>query len=465
MERIEATPTLTAEISVFVRAIEELKANLTGQLIRPGDAAYEQARQLWNGRIDKYPALIVRCQTTQDVVLAVNFARSHNLPVAVRAGGHNSNGFALADRGLVIDLSAMKQITVNPVKHTAQAQPGLTFGEFSRALLPFGLATTTGICAGTGISGATLGGGIGWLMGKYGLAIDNVLSFELVTAEGQLLQASATENPDLFWGLRGGGGNFGVITSIKYQLHPMGQVLAGMVIHPLANAKEAMRFYSDFSQATPDEVTAYAFLATVPDIGPAFIIMAGYFGDDLAEGERLLAPVRQFGPPMVDLIQPMGYPDFLAMVDPLAPDGRRYYQPGYSIKQFNDEIIDNLIGWAEKMTSPFSAILIHHVHGAATRVAPDATAFALREPHYIIMHDAAWEEGPAEPHVEWVRVSFAAMQRFAMRGLYVNFIVGEKEEAVRDSYQGNYERLAALKRKYDPTNFFRSNQNIKPAVK
>jgi hypothetical protein len=245
----------------------------------------------------------------------------------------------------------------------------------------------------------------------------------------------------------------------------MGQVLAGMVIHPLSNAKEAMRFYSDFSQAAPDEVTAYAFLATVPDIGPAFIIMAGYFGDDLAEGERLLAPVRQFGPPIVDLIRPMAYPDFLAMVDPLAPDGRHYYQPGYSIKQFNDEIIDNLIGWAEKMTSPFSAILIHHVHGAATRVAPDATAFALREPHYIIMHDAAWEEGPAEPHLEWVRVSFAAMQRFASQGLYVNFIVGEKEEAVRDSYRGNYKRLAALKRQYDPTNFFRSNQNIKPAVK
>jgi hypothetical protein len=465
MNITETIPTLRAEIPAFVRAIEELEANFTGQLIRPGDTAYEQARQLWNGRIDKYPALIARCQTVQDVILAVNFARSHNLPVAVRAGGHNSNGFALADQGLVIDLSAMKQITIDPVKRTAQAQPGLTFGEFSRALHPYGLATTTGICAGTGLAGATLGGGIGWLMGKHGLAIDNVLSFELVTAAGRLLKANATENPDLFWGLRGGGGNFGIVTRIEYRLHPLNHVLAGMVIHPLSNAKEALRFYSDFSQATPDEVTAYAFLATVPDVGPALIIMAGYFGDDPIEGERLLAPVRQFGPPVVDLIRPMTYPDFLAMVDPIAPDGRNYYQPGYSVTQLSDEIIDNLIGWAEKMTSPFSAILIHHVHGAATRVAPDATAFALREPHYIIMHDAAWDEGPAEPHVEWVRVSFAAMQRFANRGLYVNFIVGEKEEAVRDSYRDNYERLAALKSKYDPTNFFRSNQNIKPAVK
>jgi FAD/FMN-containing dehydrogenase len=465
MQIAKPNPTLTTEIPAFAPAVEELEARLAGQLLRPGDVAYEQARPLWNGRIDKYPALIARCRTTQDVILAVNFAREHHLTVAVRGGAHNSNGFATVNNGLVIDLSQMKQVTVNPVTRTAHAEPGLTFGEFSRALLPFGLATTTGICAGTGISGATLGGGTGWLMGKYGLAIDNVLSFELVTADGQLLKASAEENPDLFWGLRGGGGNFGVVTAIKYQLYPLGQVLAGMVIHPLSNARQTLRFYRDFSQATRDEVTAYAFMATVPDVGPAVIMMAGYFGDDLTEGERLLAPLRQFGPPLVDLIQPRAYPDFLAMVDPLAPDGRHYYQPGYSIKQLSDEVIDNLVGWAEKMTSPFSAILIHHIHGAATRVAPDATAFALREPHYIVMHDAAWDDGPAEAHLEWAQVSFAAMQRFAMRGVYMNFIVGEKEAAVRDSYRANYERLAALKQKYDPTNFFRLNQNIKPAVK
>ncbi len=238
-----------------------------------------------------------------------------------------------------------------------------------------------------------------------------------------------------------------------------------MIIHPLANAKEVLRFYSAFSSTAPDEVTAYAFLATLPDIGPVAIVMAGYFGDDMAEGERLLAPMRQFGAPVVDNIQLRDYPEVLAMIDPIAPDGRNYYQPGYSVKQLTGEIIDNLVGWAEKFTSPFSAVLIHHVHGAATRVAPDATAFALREPHYVVMHDAAWEEGPAEPHLEWVRVSLAAMQPYAMRGLYVNFIVGEKEEAIRDSYRGNYERLAALKSKYDPTNFFRSNQNIKPAAK
>ena len=465
MKITESSPTLTARNPAFGPAVEALEARLSGQLIRPGDTAYDQARQLWNGRVDRYPALIARCQTAQDVVLAVNFARDHNLAVAVRGGAHNSNGFATVNNGLVIDLSQMKGIEVDPNRRIARAEPGLTFGEFSRATQAYGLGTTTGICAGTGISGATLGGGTGWLMGKYGLAIDNVRSFELVTADGQLRKASAEENADLFWGLRGGGGNFGVITAIEVQLHPLDQVLGGMAIYPLAKAKETLRFYREFSNATPDEVTVYAFLATVPEVGPAVIIMGGYFGDDLAEGERLLAPLRRFGPPLVDLIQPMAYPDLLTMVDPIAPDGRNYYQPGYSIKQLSDEIIDNLVGWAEKFTSPFSAILIHHIHGAATRVAPDATAFALREPHYIVMHDAAWEDGPAEAHIEWARAGFAAMQPFAMRGVYVNFIVGENEEAVRDSYQANYERLAVLKQKYDPTNFFRANQNIKPALR
>lgn len=463
MQVTEISPALTTQVPAFAAAVELLQTRLSGQLVRPGDAAYEQVRQLWNGRVDKYPALIVRCQNAQDVMLAVNFARDHALTVAVRGGAHNSNGFATVNNGLVIDISPMKRIVVNPVKRTAYAESGLTFGEFSRALLPFGLATTTGICAGTGISGATLGGGTGWLMGKYGLAIDNVLAIELVTAAGELRTASATQNPDLFWGLRGGGGNFGVVTAIKYQLHPLGEILAGMVIHPLANAKNVLRFYREFSSHAPDDVTAYAFLATVPEIGPAVIIMVGYVGNDLVFGERLLAPVRQFGPPLVDNIQPMAYPDFLAMVDPLAPDGRNYYQPAHSVKQFSDEALDTLIGSAEKFTSPFSAILIHHVHGAATRIAPDATAFALREPHYIVMHDAAWEDGAAETHMAWAQASFSAMQPFAMAGLYANFIVGQNDDAVKESFRANYERLAVLKQKYDPTNFFRLNQNIKPA--
>jgi FAD/FMN-containing dehydrogenase len=301
-------------------------------------------------------------------------------------------------------------------------------------------------------------------MGKYGLAIDNVLSFDLVTADGQLRKASATKNPDLFWALRGGGGNFGIVTAIEYQLHPLAQILGGMIIHSMTNAREVLRFYQEFSTASPDDVTAYAFLVTMPDIGPAVILMAGYFGDDMAAGEELLAPLRQFGTPLVDTVQPMAYPDFLALLDPIAQNGRNYYEPAYSVKQFSDESLDTLITWAGRMTSPFSAVLIHHIHGAATRVAPDATAFALREPHYAVIHDAAWEDGPAETHIAWAQDSFAAMQPFAMPGVYVNFLVGQKEAAVQASYRTNYERLTALKGQYDPTNFFSANQNIKPAA-
>jgi hypothetical protein len=464
MKSNEFMPTITAEPPALAPAVEELATRFSGQLIRPGDAAYEQARRLWNGRIDKYPALIAGCRTAQDVVLAVNFARDHHLTVAVRGGAHNTNGFASTNDGLVIDLSAMKGVQVDPAARTARAEPGVKIGEFIRATQQYGLIAPTGICSDTGISGSTLGGGIGWLMGKHGLAIDNVLSFELVTADGRLLKASAAENAELFWGLRGGGGNFGIVTTFEYQLHPLGQVLAGMVIHPLAKAKAVLDFYRDFGRTIPDDMGAEAFLATVPEVGPAVIIMAGYFGDDLAEGERLLAPLRRFGPPLVDLIQPIAYPDFVSLLDPLAPVGRHYHESAYSVKQFSDEALDTLIARAEQMTSPFSVTIMHHIHGAATRIAPEATAFALREPHYIVIHTAAWEEGPAEPHIEWGRTSYAAMQPFASPGLYVNFIMGQTEEAVRASYRSNYDRLVALKNKYDPTNFFRFNQNIKPAA-
>lgn len=443
-------------------ALQELGPRLRGQLIRRGDANYDQARQLWNGAVDKYPALIVRTKVAQDVAQAITFARQYDLPVSVRAGGHNAAGLALADDGLVIDLSAMKGIKVDPDRRIARAEPGLTIGEFTAALKPYGLLAPTGTCSGTGIAGMTLGGGIGWLTGKYGLAIDNVLSFDVVTADGMLLKASANENADLFWGLRGGGGNFGVVTAFEYRLHQIGKILGGMVLHPMS--AEVLRFYRDFSSAAPDEVIAYASLPTIPNIGPAIAITVCYSGDDLEAGERALAPLRKFGPPIVDLIRPMDYTELIAMLDPTAPDGRNYYDTAYTLKQPNDEALEEIIACAEQKTSPFSVIVIHHVNGAATRVAPEATAFALREPHYSIVNAAAWETGPAEAHMAWAEASLARMQPFASRGLYVNFMGQEGEAAVRDSYRANYERLVTLKDKYDPTNFFRFNQNIKPTV-
>ncbi|HMR65206.1 MAG TPA: FAD-binding oxidoreductase [Anaerolineae bacterium] len=458
----ETVQSNVAPVFVVAGAWQDFQAGLHGQLIRPGDADYDQTRRLWNGRIDKYPAAIVRCRNTQDVVRAVNFARHHNLPVAVRAGGHNSNGFAMCDDGLVIDLSAMNRIEIEPEARLARAQPGVLIGQFIQATQEYGLVAPTGVCAGTGLGGSTLGGGTGWLMGKHGLTIDNVRSFELVTAFGQVLTASAGENADLFWGLRGGGGNFGIVTAIEYELQPLGQVLAGMVVHPLAQAKAVLRFYRQFSSAAPDDVTVYVSIATIPDLGPAVVLLACYVGDDLTEGERLLAPLRQFGSPLADLIQPMAYLDFVAMLDPVAPDGRNYYEPAYSVKQFSDEAIDTLVSWAGQTTSPFTSIIIHHIHGAATRVAADATAFALREPHYAVIHVAAWETGPAEPHLAWGRESVAAMQPFASPGLYSNFISAAGDTSLRDSYRANYDRLVALKNKYDPINFFRFNQNIKP---
>lgn len=436
----------------------------SGEIFRPGDPGYDQARRLWNGAVDKYPALIARCRTGQDVAQAVTFARRHHLPVSVRSGGHNTTGLALIDDGLVIDLSQMKQVTVDPARRIARAEPGLTLGEFVRATEPYGLVTTTGTCSGNGLGGATLGGGIGWLMGKYGLIIDNVRAFELVTAAGQLLTVSAAENADLFWGLRGGGGNFGIVTAIEYQLHPVGQVLAGMVIHPLANAQTVMRFYRDFSSAAPDELTIYAVLATLPELGPAIMLIACYCGENLAEGERLLAPLRQFGPPLVDMIKPMAYSELLALLDPAAPDGRHYHDTAYSLKQPGDEALESLIACAQAITSPFTAIVIHHVHGAAARVPAGETAFALRETHYAIVNAAGWEEGEGAVHIAWAEESLARMQPFASRGLYVNFMGHEGEAAIRDAYRANYERLVALKSKYDPTNFFCFNQNIKPAA-
>ena len=446
----------------FMQAVEMLEARLAGRLIRPGDSAYEQARRVRNGRINKYPALIARCRTAQDVVLAVNFARDYRMPVAVRGGGGNGNGFATLNNGLVIDLSLCKGITVDAVTRTARAEAGLTVGELSRALQVYGLATTTDIWPGSGMSGATLGGGTGWLASKYGLTIDNVLAFELVTVTGDVLTVSATENPDLFWGLRGGGGNFGVVTAIEYQLHRLASVLAGMVIHPLTNAGSVLNFYRDFSNSSPDDVTAYAFLTTVPDVGPVVMVMVGYFGDNPAEGERLLAPIRRFGPPYIDRMQSVGYADFLEMIAWRAPEGRRYFEPAYAVDQFSDKALKTLIPWAERMASPFSAIIIHPMHGAATRIAPEATAFALREPHYVVVHMAGWNEGPATDQVHWAKSSWAAMQPFAASGLDVNFIWGENEDAVRAAYRTNYDRLVALKTTYDPTNFFRLNQNIKP---
>ena len=447
------------------RVMPTWQEKLRGDVIFPNDERYDGSRRVWNGRIDRYPALIVYCTNADDILTTIDFARSAGLPITVRGGGHSMVGLSVYNGAVVIDLSRMKGITIDPFARIAHVQTGLTLGEFVHETQAYGLATTTGTVSGTGIGGLTLGGGIGWLMGKYGLTIDSLLSVDIVTANGQVLTASATEHPDLFWGLRGGGGNFGVATSFVFQLHPVDPVLAGKISYPLSQAREVLRFYREFTRVAPDELTAYAALATTSHGLPVISISLCYAGP-LAVGERLVAPLRTFGSPLADLVRPRPY---LAAIssDAGAPDGRHYYEQAFSLDELSDEVIDIIADSIAARTSPFSQVLIQHVHGAARRVSPTATAFALRNVPYIMNIVAEWnadETHLAAKHEEWVHAFQAAIHPFAANGVYSNFLGDEGEERVRASYGANYERLVALKNRHDPTNVFRFNQNIQPTV-
>ncbi len=445
-------------------ALRDFRARLHGELILPHDDGYDSARRVWNGMIDKYPALICRCTDRDDVLRAVDFAHSQQLAVAVRGGGHSLSGQSVCDGGIVIDLAQMKGIRVDPVKCIVRAEAGLTLGEFVREIQPFGLVTTTGTVAGTGLAGLTLGGGLGWLMGKYGLTIDNLLAVEIVTADGQALTASATSHPDLFWGVRGGGGNFGIVTAFEFRMHAVGQVLAGKIVYPRTQAREVLRFYREYTSTAPDELTAYASLLTTSTGRPAIAINLCYCGP-LDEGERAVSPVRRFGVPIVDLISPKSYLKLITQADAGAPDGRNYYAKASTLKHLGDEAIDTIADHGAACPSPFSQVLIQHVHGAASRVSPTETAFALRDESYVMCIVAAWEDDQADLHRAWARTFWTAMQPFASIGVYVNFLGDEGEGQVQAAYGVNYDRLIALKNRYDPTNFFSLNQNIRPTVK
>ena len=445
-------------------AIADLKANLRGEVVVPGDATYDTVRKVWNGMIDKHPAVIARCASAADVVAAIRFARAQALPVAIRGGGHSTAGLALCDDGLVIDLSPMKGIRVEPERRIVRAEPGLRLGELLRETQAFGLATTTGTVSDTGLAGLALGGGMGYLAGKYGLTIDNLLSVDIVTADGHMLTASAEEHPDLFWAVRGGGGNFGVVTSFELQLHPAARVLGGIIVHPIARAREGLRFYRDFTRACPDELTVYAALVTTPDGLPALGFIACYAGD-FQQGERALAPLRAFGPPVEDMIQPMSILEVNSLIDAANPPGGHYYEKASSLSSLSDEAIEPIVASGETRSSPGSQIIIQHMHGSATRVDPLATAFALRREQYVAGVFAGWPDGPAGPHVAWARALWNDLRPFALDGVYVNFLNSDEGHGqVEASYGANYERLVRIKRTYDPTNFFHINHNIPPAI-
>ena len=445
-------------------SVEELRKGLRGPLLQPGDAGYDAARTIDNAMIDRRPALIARCAGVADVLAAVRFARQHKVLVSVRAGGHNVAGNAVCDGGLMIDVSGMKGIQVDPGARTVRAQAGVTWGDLDAETQAFGLATTGGVISTTGIAGLTLGGGVGWLNGRFGLACDNLISADVVTAEGQLVRASEHENADLFWGLRGGGGNFGIVTSFEFRLHQVGPtLLSGPVFHPAARARDVLRFYREFSASEPDELTTYAGLLTGPDGAPLVGLVPCYSGP-IEQGEKVLERLRKFGPPAVDMVGAMPYVAVQRMFNDAFPPGRYNYWKSSLTPEISDQLIDTLVEHMARVPSPHSAVMLEHYHGGYSRPAPTATAYSHRRPTYDVVIIANWAS-PAdnEGNKQWARSLFAAVQPQVSKAAYVNFLdQDEGADRIRAAYGDNYEKLVALKRKYDPTNFFKMNQNIRP---
>src|ERR1700760_4481219 len=444
--------------------IEGFQAAFRGEVIQPTDFGYERARKIWNASIDRHPGIIARCSGVADVVAAVNFARENELLVAVRGGGHNVSGKALCDDGIVIDLSGMKGVHVDAKNHSARVQGGATLGDVDRETHVFGLAVPAGVISKTGIAGLALGGGVGWLVRKYGLTCDNVLSLDIVTADGKPRVANANENQDLFWALRGGGGNFGVVTSFNFRAHPVRTVLGGLIVYPRDRAVEVLRFYRDFTQSAPEELTAYCALMHTPDGIPAVAVIACYCGD-LTEGEKVFRPLRAFGSPMLDEIQPMPFPQMQTLLDPAFPDGNQNYWKSTFLRELSDDAIAVLVEHANRATSPLSGVTIEFYGGAASRVGVSESAFAQRQAQYDLPILAQWvDPGESQRHIGWARGLADSMRPFSSGAYFLNFLGEEGEDTIKAAYGPNYERLMAIKKKYDPKNFFCMNQNIKPGV-
>jgi FAD/FMN-containing dehydrogenase len=467
---LEETKTTVVEESV----VAGLQSQLRGEVLQPGDESYDKARKVWNGMIDKKPALIVRCASADDVVAVVSFARENGILLAVRGGGHNVAGTAVADGGLVVDLSPMKGVQVDPERHTVRAEGGVTIGELDEETQKFGLATPMGVVSETGIAGLTLGGGLGWLRRKYGLSSDNLVSVDIVTADGRYLTASETENPDLFWGIRGGGGNFGVVTSFEYQLYPVGpEVMFCFVVYPGDRAKEVLRFCEEYVAQASDEVSPLGVLGRVPHDelfpeewhGKPYAAILAMYSGSVEQGERVLQPLRDLGDPIADLSEPMPYTEAQKLLDEDYPEGGRYYWKSVNLNGLGDEEIEHLMAHAETAPSDHSTIDVWYQGGAMNRVEAEETAFGDRSAPYLLGIEGNWEESHEdEANVAWVRGCVSDMQRFSHGGMYLNFpgFLEEGQEMMRDAYGENYERLVALKNEHDPANLFRMNQNIRP---
>lgn len=457
---------LTTEI------LDNFKATLRGPMLQAGDADYDTARSIWNAMIDRRPALIVRCVGVADVMASVDFARQHELPLAVRGGGHNIAGNAVCEGGLMLDMSLMKSVQIAPTARRAYVEAGATLRDFDHEAQAFGLATPLGINSTTGVAGLTLGGGFGWLSRMHGLSVDNLVAAEIVTADGQFMRADANSHPDLFWAIRGGGGNFGVVTMFEFALHPVGpQVLAGLIVFPHAQAKQVLTQYRDFVGSMPDQLSVWAVLRQAPPLpflpaevhGQNVVVLALFYPGDVEEGMRLIAPLRGFGDALGEHVGAMPYKAWQQAFDPLLTPGARNYWKSHNFSKLSDEAIDTVIRYAGDLPSPQCEIFLGLIGGQASRAALDATAYPHRDALYVMNVHTRWSE-PAEDDkcINWAREFFNASAPFASGSVYVNFLTQDEAGRIDAAYGPNYQRLVQAKNKYDPHNLFRQNQNIKP---
>lgn len=454
-------------------SIDKFKAQFRGEVLVPGGASYDKVRQIWNAMIDRRPALIARCTSAADVVQAVGFARKHTLLVSIRGGGHNIAGNAVCDDGIMIDLSLMKGVKVDPKARRATVEPGCTLADFDAAALAHGLATPLGINSTTGVAGLTLGGGFGWLSRKYGMTVDNLLSADVVMADGTQVHASETENADLFWGLRGGGGNFGIVTRFEFQLHPVGpNVLSGLIVFPFDQAKSVLTKFARFTETMPDDLNVWMFTRKAPPLpflpesvhGKEIIALALCYAGDPAQGGKLIEPLRGFGKAHGEHIGVQPYTAWQQAFDALLTPGARNYWKSHNFSQLSDGAIDAIIEYAGKLPSPQCEIFVGTIGGRTASVAADAMAYSNRDAKYVLNVHGRWDTATEDARcIAWAREFFARTQPFASGGAYINFLTQDEAERVEFAYGGIYKRLAALKKKVDPTNFFRMNQNIKPA--
>lgn len=451
--------------------IEKLKDKVKGQIVLPDDPNYNEVRKIWNAMIDRRPAVIVQCAEADDVPHAISYARDSGLEISIRGGGHNIAGSALCDNGVMIDFSNMKTVKVDAQKRRAYVEPGATLGDFDKAVQAHGLATPVGINSTTGIAGLTLGGGFGWLTRKYGMTIDNLVSAEMVTVDGRKIQVSEDENTDLFWALRGGGGNFGVVTQFEFALYPVGpEILAGLLVFPIDQAKQVLEKYRKFVKSAPEELNVWVVLRKAPPLpflpvnvhGKEVIVLAIFYAGDIAEGEKLINPLRSFGDAYGEHIGAQPYAQWQQAFDPLLTPGARNYWKSHNFTELSDGALDSIIEFAGKLPSPQCEIFVGLIAGAANRVPSNAMAYGHRDAKFVLNVHGRWDEAAQdETCIAWARAFFEASASYASAGAYVNFMTEDEGDRVAAAYGENYTRLKQIKKKYDPENVFHNNQNIK----